>query len=179
MRRSGIKRGLLLPQVAIGLTITVAILLSTGIGRAHGAGQCAARFSKAPIGMPSPAGQTFVPVQGLSGVVVCRYEGEQLPPRQGGTRGSLVGERVLVPDPGAATRWARALNRLPTVKPPETLHCPIDLGGRLYLLFEYRKKESVLVRAQLSGCRLVTSPHSRHVYLLSPHVQRRLEVLTS
>jgi hypothetical protein len=74
---------------------------------------------------------------------------------------------------------ARALDRSRPVGANFHYGCDIDQGGRIYLIFRLRSGESVVVIANLSGCRLAEgSPGIGRQFSLSHKLQDELEELT-
>lgn len=178
--RTRVTKGLCVVAAAAALTSAWAAISSATAGDQPSAapGECASRFSEAPTGSAKRTNEMLVPLRDVVAVLACRYQGGQLPPNADSqSPGELVGERKLE-GRDAVIPVAEMLDDLALSHPLDTLHCPIDIGGKIYLVFSYRTGSKVLVRAKLSGCRVVTSPQARRAYLLSGKAQRRLEHLT-
>lgn len=164
------------------VAVALGCLAAAGAGFASGERSttgCAERYSQAPIGQAARTDPILVPRGPVLVAVLCRYEGEQLPPHaQVIPQGALAGERRLRPNDTAWSRLVRSFNRLPILASQGALNCPIELGGRLYAILSYRSGREVLIRVQLSGCRVVSSPQAKHGYVLPVGVKRWLERLT-
>jgi hypothetical protein len=139
-------------------------------------GACPATKANPPSGSFRKSRRLLVPRVKIREVLACRYEGERISTTPEVKPGSLAAEANLSSTQGMSI--ARALDNLRPVK-MEDLGCPIDLGGRVYLIFGLWSGESLNVIVHLSGCRLVESPPgASHQFYLTPKLQDKLEMIT-